>query len=421
MIFSPTRSERAFSSSKKVVFDLARQGLLAAAESLRSLVAGRGMAMKIPTLLCLLAGILLPGCTLCQNAKRTVLGEPSEFSWMHDRKESVEVYRCWADSAWREQCSSDPEQRVSSAYVGGFKDGFVDYVYAGGSGEPPPVPPRQFWNVDLRNPRGHVAATDWFAGFRHGSQVAREEGYRDRAIIPATAFRSNSRRNCRAEGQGCFDSTPAPIAGVGQPEFMPLGRQEPEASSGVSAVELPELENPAAQLPRVRVQVPRLEVQADEPMPLPQTIQEKAEVPVEVPPQLSEPNSTEPEIPRALPPFGDIFDSSALNQISIEPRALLQTNFEEERAEPQNVKVEQALSAFSSAIQGRSVAKQVDAEQADTEHLGNAFAAPVRSHSEKTMTKTTTLRQSAASSAPRPTTPSWSDDRATEMFPRFSR
>ena len=134
------------------------------------------MTSKPALLLCLIACISLAGCTLCKNAKRTVLDEPSEFSWMKDRKQSLAVYRTWANHAWCEQCSTDPKQCATGAYVAGFKDGFVDYVYGGGTGEPPPVPPQSFWNVEKRNPRGHSAAIDWFAGYRHGALVAREEG-----------------------------------------------------------------------------------------------------------------------------------------------------------------------------------------------------------------------------------------------------
>lgn len=72
---------------------------------------------------------------------------------------------------------------ASPDYVAGFRDGFVDYVYAGGTGEPPPVPPRRYWNVGLRSPGGKARANDWFAGFRHGARSAHDGGYREMGTV----------------------------------------------------------------------------------------------------------------------------------------------------------------------------------------------------------------------------------------------
>jgi hypothetical protein len=81
--------------------------------------------------------ILISGCTVCQNARRTMWYEPAAFSWKHDRRRSVEVYRQWAERAWQEESVNCQEMMGASDYVLGFHDGFVDYVYAGGNGEPP--------------------------------------------------------------------------------------------------------------------------------------------------------------------------------------------------------------------------------------------------------------------------------------------
>jgi hypothetical protein len=74
----------------------------------------------------------------------------------------------------------------SAEFELGFKDGFTDYLYAGGTGEPPPVPPRCLWNLDYRTPRGRQAADDWFAGFRCGAAVVRENGYREKMLLPSS-------------------------------------------------------------------------------------------------------------------------------------------------------------------------------------------------------------------------------------------
>jgi hypothetical protein len=114
--------------------------------------------------------------------------EPAAFSWKHDRKRSLEIYARWADQAWAEEMGSCPEMPSATEYRLGFRDGFVDYVWAGGNGEPPPVPPRQFWNAMLRSPDGKQGADLWFAGYRHGARVARFGGYRELGTIRSSLY-----------------------------------------------------------------------------------------------------------------------------------------------------------------------------------------------------------------------------------------
>lgn len=123
------------------------------------------------------------GCTVYQSARRTLIQEPSDFSWRVDRARSLKVYRQWADDAWAAESCSTAGGGEADDYALGFRDGFVDYVYAGGPGEPPPVPPRKFWNIGWRTPAGASAAQQWFAGYRHGSQIARDGGYRMGGIV----------------------------------------------------------------------------------------------------------------------------------------------------------------------------------------------------------------------------------------------
>jgi hypothetical protein len=128
-----------------------------------------------------LAIITLPGCVVYQHARRTLIHEPTEFSWKLDRNRSLKTYRQWADEAWASETGSRPE--AEDEFALGFRDGFVDYVWAGGDGEPPPIPPRRFWNLAWRSPPGQSAAQDWFAGYRHGADVAREGGFRNRGVV----------------------------------------------------------------------------------------------------------------------------------------------------------------------------------------------------------------------------------------------
>lgn len=85
-----------------------------------------------------------------------------------------------------------PEGPGAEEYALGFRDGFVDYVYAGGAGQPPPVPPRKFWNVAWRTPAGAAGAEQWFAGYRHGAQSARNGGYRENGVVHSSYLGSDS-------------------------------------------------------------------------------------------------------------------------------------------------------------------------------------------------------------------------------------
>jgi len=132
--------------------------------------------------------ILLSGCTVCQNARRTMSHEPRAFSWKHDRRRSVEAYRELADQLWQQEALACADAIAEPDYVTGFRDGFVDYVYAGGTGEPPPLPPRHFWNVAHRSPDGKERVHQWFDGYRHGAGVARDGGYRGLGVVHSSMF-----------------------------------------------------------------------------------------------------------------------------------------------------------------------------------------------------------------------------------------
>ena len=132
--------------------------------------------------------ILFTGCTVCENARRTVWTEPSAFYWKKDKRRSMAVYSSWADAAWSEESQSCPDMMNRPDYRMGFHDGFVDFVWGGGTGEPPPVPPRKMWNVVFRSDEGHQLAEDWFAGYRHGARVARDGGYRSLATLRSSMF-----------------------------------------------------------------------------------------------------------------------------------------------------------------------------------------------------------------------------------------
>jgi len=155
---------------------------------------------------------VIPGCTVTQNLRRTLIQEPLVYSWKRDRGRSIDTYRVWADEAWSEHSLAYPDLCGDDDYALGFRDGFVDYVYAGGSGDPPPVPPRHFWNVDYRSPEGHSAAAQWFAGYRHGAAVARDGGYRASATLKSSLrYSSYHSQQDYARPQPALRPQPAPL------------------------------------------------------------------------------------------------------------------------------------------------------------------------------------------------------------------
>lgn len=137
--------------------------------------------------LVLIAGLCAPflGCSVIGNGFRTLVGEPLTYCAKWEENRAKARYRAWADDTWK-KIQADEPGRFSPAYACGFKDGFVDYLDAGGNGEPPALPPRKYWQEGYENPAGHAAIRDWFAGFRHGAAVACQTGARRCATVPTS-------------------------------------------------------------------------------------------------------------------------------------------------------------------------------------------------------------------------------------------
>jgi hypothetical protein len=136
-------------------------------------------------------GILGPcltgiGCGPFALATRTLIIEPIQYcKTVDDISERRRDYKL-AEEAWQVVAQGNPGHPFSPDYVSGFENGFADYLYAGGTGEPPPLPPRQYWRITYETPQGHEAMQDWFAGFRLGAAVARQSGFREGVTIPSS-------------------------------------------------------------------------------------------------------------------------------------------------------------------------------------------------------------------------------------------
>jgi hypothetical protein len=142
-------------------------------------------------------GILGPcfisfGCYPVALATRTVVIEPIQYcKTTNDIQERRRDYAL-AEETWQVFAQAHADHPPSSDYENGFKDGFADYIYAGGTGEPPPLPPRQYWRITYETAQGHQAIEDWFAGFRFGAAVARGSGSRELGTIPSSLRSPNA-------------------------------------------------------------------------------------------------------------------------------------------------------------------------------------------------------------------------------------
>jgi hypothetical protein len=92
-----------------------------------------------------------------------------------------------AEEAWEEVRKSMPDECWAKDYARGFKDGYADYLDYGGNGEPPATPPFAYRLRRYQTPQGLRDIEEWYAGFRHGSAVARTSGYRETNVIPLSS------------------------------------------------------------------------------------------------------------------------------------------------------------------------------------------------------------------------------------------
>jgi hypothetical protein len=133
------------------------------------------------------------GCGPVTLATRTLVLEPIHYCLTGDSVLEIRRNYQLAEEAWDAFTKAEPDPTYSLDYASGFKDGFADYLYAGGTGEPPPLPPRDYWKIHYETAQGHQAMEDWFAGFRHGAAVAEQSGYRQWVTLPSSVPPPNAR------------------------------------------------------------------------------------------------------------------------------------------------------------------------------------------------------------------------------------
>ena len=120
------------------------------------------------------------GCTVWHAVRQKSFQEPRHYTMRRDEKHELGIYRGWAEQAFDEYAPAS----ASPVYRDGFLSGFADFVFAGGSGEPPPVPPRKYLKIGYRADDRRTELDQWTAGFRAGALAADQGGYRRRVLDP---------------------------------------------------------------------------------------------------------------------------------------------------------------------------------------------------------------------------------------------
>src|SRR5579871_719009 len=137
----------------------------------------RREAAFIVLLLCPLSG----GCAdLFHISTRNLL---YEAHLEQDSQIELLYFRHLAKQAWGDLQQNCPGQHHSPDYACGFCDGYVDYLYAGGNGEPPALLPKRYLRFREQRNHGCQGLMDWYAGFRHGAAVAHDSGIRKSLVI----------------------------------------------------------------------------------------------------------------------------------------------------------------------------------------------------------------------------------------------
>jgi hypothetical protein len=138
--------------------------------------------MKVCRLLCLLALCAAPsGCSWTPYAVWNLWEAPCDV--LHRTGLNCR-FRRQADDAWDHVLQASPDGAYSQTYADGFKEGFVDFLDADGTGDPPAAPGWCYRTPRFLTPEGKQEVEDWFAGFRHGAAVARASGLRQAVVVP---------------------------------------------------------------------------------------------------------------------------------------------------------------------------------------------------------------------------------------------
>jgi hypothetical protein len=101
--------------------------------------------------------LILPGCAAIEDWHYSTTNcLLSECAWVKCAKNPLRIL-----------CPSD--------YGVGWKEGYRS-IAMGGAGNPPTLPPKQYWSPKYQSPDGQQAIAAWYAGFHDGAVAAESSG-----------------------------------------------------------------------------------------------------------------------------------------------------------------------------------------------------------------------------------------------------
>jgi hypothetical protein len=169
------------------------------------------------------------GCALLCDATSLMVFKVRES--VEDCHESVRNHK-WAEEAWVRVRAGTPGAPYSKDYAQGFKDGFAYFLFHGGTGEPPALPPSGYRKVAYQTPQGYQAIEDWFAGYRHGASVARESGYRQWVTGPSALRGQTPIVPAAGPEPATMIPPPPPVPEAPLPQPTPLPRVDDDVPTG---------------------------------------------------------------------------------------------------------------------------------------------------------------------------------------------
>jgi hypothetical protein len=129
--------------------------------------------------------VVAQGCSSFKQITSVFTGEP-----VASAPPRTEIRATWlsddlAKSAWVRFAGEFPDCQDSEDFAKGFKAGFMDYLRGQPGNESAPAAK---WMRGATNPaQAQQTAEEWARGYRHGTSVAREGGYRDAVVVSTTA------------------------------------------------------------------------------------------------------------------------------------------------------------------------------------------------------------------------------------------